>query len=73
MSDKPYEHIMAIEFTKSVVGYEVPMVALFNDTVIDGVSVRNLLQKGKITEYDDKVVLIYKKQYDALCGNIKEE
>lgn len=71
--NKPHEHIMAIEFTKSIARYEVPMVALFNDTVIDGVTVRDLLKKGKITDHDDKVVIIYKTQYDALCGKVKEE
>lgn len=61
-------HLMKIEFTQSFSdSFEVPMVALFNETVVSETEVRSWLEQG-LFDVDSKstVVVITKKQYENL-------
>ena len=61
-------HLMKIEFTQTFSdGVELPMVALFNETVVSENEVRSCIEQG-LFDVDNKptVVVITKKQYENL-------
>lgn len=61
-------HLMKIEFTQVFSdSYELPMVALFNETVVSENEVRSWIDQG-LFNVDSKptVVVITKKQYENL-------
>lgn len=61
-------HLMKIEFTQVFSdNFEVPMVALFNETVVSEAEVRSWLDQG-LFDVDSKptVVVITKTQYENL-------
>ena len=65
-------HLMKIEFTQIFSdNYELPMVALFNETVVSEAEVRSWLDQG-LFDVDSKptVVVITKKQYENLFDHV---
>jgi hypothetical protein len=61
-------HLMKIEFTQTFSdSVEIPMVALFNETVVSENEVRSWLEQG-LFDVDSKptVVVITQKQYENL-------
>lgn len=62
------EHLMIIEYTHVFAnGYELPKVAMFNNTVVSEVEVRSWLEQGILdSETKQTVVVMTRKQYENL-------
>lgn len=59
------ENIRIIEYTLTVGCTDIDYVAMFNKLVISDKEVSKLINSGMV-EYDDRVVVMYKKQYEYL-------
>lgn len=59
------ENIRIIEYTLTIGQTDIDYVAMFNKLVISDEEVSKLINSGAI-EYDDRVVVMYKKQYEYL-------
>ena len=59
------ETIRIIEYTLTVGYTDVDYVAMFNKVVISDEEVCKLIYSGMV-DYDDRVVVMYKKQYEYL-------
>lgn len=59
------ENIRIIEYTLTIGGTDINYVAMFNKLVISDEEVSKLINSGAV-EYDDRVVVMYKKQYEYL-------
>lgn len=68
------DHLMKIEFVQALTdNYELPMVALFNETVISEVAVRHWLECSYGTETNSAIVVITKAQYENLFDRTHED
>lgn len=61
------ENIRIIEYTLTIGGTDIDYVAMFNKLVISDEEVFKLINSGAV-EYDDRVVVMYKKQYKYLTA-----
>lgn len=59
------ENIRIIEYTLTIGQTDIDYVAMFNKLVISDEEVSKLINSGAV-EYDDRVVVMYKKQYEYL-------
>lgn len=59
------ENIRIIEYTLTLGQTDIDYVAMFNKLVISDEEVSKLINSGAV-EYDDRVVVMYKKQYEYL-------
>ena len=59
------ENIRIIEYTLTIGRTDIEYVAMFNKLVISDEEVSKLINSGAV-EYDDRVVVMYKKQYEYL-------
>lgn len=69
------ENLLIVEFDEVIPAQfsdyspiHLPKVALFNNKVISDEEVNKLLDEGQfIYEHDERIVVMYKRQYDNLC------
>lgn len=54
-----------IEFTENIANTPIEYVAMFNSKVISDAEAVALVDSG-MAEYDDRIVIMYKAQYDNL-------
>ena len=54
-----------IEFTENIANTHIEYVAMFNSKVISDAEAEKLI-KSDMAEYDNRVVIMYKAQYDNL-------
>ena len=59
------ENIRIIEYTITIGHTDIDYVAMSNKLVISDEEVSKLINSGTV-EYDDRVVVMYKKQYEYL-------